>query len=76
MTTVSGDAMADPGERFGFDLVTSLVSSGLTLLLSGAGVMFGHRVQWSLGELYAVGGGAVLAVGLFLGIILAAAGVK
>jgi hypothetical protein len=68
--------MADPGNRFGFDLVTSLVSSGLTLLLSAAGVMFSHRVQWSLGQLYTIGGAAILGIGLVLGIGFVIAGLK
>lgn len=60
--------MADPGERFGFDFVTSLVGSGLTLLLSAGIMVSADQFQWSVPELYIIGGAAVLALGLVLGI--------
>lgn len=68
--------MADPGERFGFDFVTSLVSSGLTLLVSAAIMIYAGQLQWTVIELYAVGGGAVLVIGLLLGTVLVIMGAK
>lgn len=68
--------MADPGARFGFDFVTTLVGSGLTLLLSAGILRYGSRFQWTTTELYAIGGGGLLVVGLLFGIVLAAAGWK
>ena len=68
--------MADPGARFGFDFVTTLVGSGLTLLLTAGIVRYGDRFQWTTTELYALGGGGLLVVGLLFGIVLAATGSK
>lgn len=68
--------MADPGERFGFDFVTSLVGSGITLLLSGGIMIYAGQLQWSVTELYVIGGGVVLAAGLLLGILFVLAGWK
>jgi hypothetical protein len=68
--------MADPGARFGFDFVTTLVGSGLTLLLTAGIVRYGGRLQWTTTELYALGGGGLLVVGLLFGIVLAATGSK
>lgn len=68
--------MADPGARFGFDFVTTLVGSGLTLLVTAGIMRYGGRFQWTSTELYAIGGGGLLVVGLFLGILLAATGSK
>jgi len=68
--------MADPGARFGFDFVTTLVGSGLTLLLTAGIVRYGGRLQWMTTELYALGGGGLLVVGLLFGIVLAATGSK
>lgn len=68
--------MADPGERFGFDFVTSLVGSGITLLLSAGIMTYADQLQWSVTELYVIGGGATLAAGLLLGILLVLTGLK
>lgn len=68
--------MADPGERFGFDFVTSLVGSGITLLLSAGIMIYADQLQWSVLELYLIGGGAILATGLVLGILLVLTGRK
>ena len=68
--------MADPGARFGFDFVTTLVGSGLTLLVSAGILRYGSRFRWTTTELYAIGGGALLVVGLLFGIVLAATGSK
>ncbi|EMA44715.1 hypothetical protein [Halococcus saccharolyticus] len=68
--------MADPGARFGFDFVTTLVGSGLTLLLTAGIIRYGDRFQWTTTELYALGGGGLLVVGLLFGIVLAATGSK
>ncbi|GAA0456715.1 hypothetical protein GCM10008985_10930 [Halococcus dombrowskii] len=70
------DDMADPGARFGFDFVTTLVGSGLTLLVSAGILRYGSRLQWTTTELYAIGGGGLLVIGLLFGIVLAAAGLK
>lgn len=68
--------MADPGARFGFDFVTTLVGSGLTLLISAGILRYGDQLRWTTIELYAMGGGGLLIVGLLLGIVLAATGSK
>jgi hypothetical protein len=68
--------MADPGARFGFDFVTSLVGSGLTLLVSAGIMLYGGQLRWTTTELYAIGGGGLLALGLVLGIVFVAAGWK
>ncbi|EMA50077.1 hypothetical protein [Halococcus salifodinae] len=68
--------MADPGARFGFDFVTTLVGSGLTLLLTAGIVRYGDRFQFTTTELYALGGGGLLVVGLLFGVVLAATGSK
>ena len=62
--------------RFGFDVVTTLVGSGLTLLLSAAGLLYADRLAYTVPELYAIGGGALLAVGVLSGLVLAAMGLK
>lgn len=68
--------MADPGERFGFDFVTSLVGTGITLLVSAGIMVYGGRLQWSVTELYIISGGGVLIAGLLLGILFVLAGWK
>ncbi|WP_273835530.1 hypothetical protein [Halococcus sp. PRR34] len=68
--------MADPGARFGFDFVTTLVGSGHTLLLTAGIVRYGDRFQFTTTELYALGGGGLLVVGLLFGVVLAATGSK
>ncbi|WP_049903490.1 hypothetical protein [Halococcus agarilyticus] len=68
--------MADPGARFGFDFVTTLVGSGLTLLVTAGIVRYGDRFQWTTTELYALGGGGLLVVGLLLGLLFVATGSK
>ena len=62
--------------RVGFDIVTTLVGSGLTLLLSAAGLLYADRLGYSVPELYAIGGAAILAVGVVSGLVLAAMGLK
>jgi len=66
--------MADPGARFGFDFVTTLVGSGRTLLLTAGIVRYGDRFQFTTTELYAFGGGGLLVVGLLFGLVLVATG--
>ena len=68
--------MTDPGARFGFDFVTTLVGSGLTLLLTAGIVRYGDRFQFTTTELYALGGGGLLVVGLLFGLVLVATGSK
>ncbi len=68
--------MADPGARFGFDFVTTLVGSGLTLLVSAGIMLYGDRLRWTATELYAIGGGGLLVLGLVLGVVFVAAGWK
>jgi hypothetical protein len=61
--------------RFGFDLVTTLVGSGTTLLVSAAAVRFGDRLpEWTLWELYAGVGGGLLALGVLVGVLYVAVG--
>jgi hypothetical protein len=61
--------------RFGFDLVTTLVGSGTTLLVSAAALRFGDRLpNWTLPEIYGAAGAALLAVGVLTGILYVAAG--
>lgn len=67
---------SDPCQsRLGFDLVTTLVGSGVTLLVSAAIVRYGEQVtRWSPSEMYAGVGGGLLVLGLLVGIVFAAAG--
>jgi uncharacterized membrane protein YcjF (UPF0283 family) len=61
--------------RLGFDLVTTLVGSGATLLVSAAIVQYGDQItRWSRTELYAGVGGGLLALGLLVGVVFVAAG--
>jgi hypothetical protein len=62
--------------RLGFDLATSLVSSGLTLLLSAAGLLYAEQLGYTVPQLYAIGGGAFLVAGILLGLIAVATGRK
>jgi ABC-type tungstate transport system substrate-binding protein len=62
--------------RLGFDIVTTLVGSGLTLLLSAAGPLYADRLGYTVPELYAIGGAAILVVGLVSGLVLAAMGLR
>jgi hypothetical protein len=56
--------------RLGFDLVTTLVGSGTTLLLSAGILRYGDRIaRLSGAELYAGAGGALLALGLLVGVV-------
>ena len=62
--------------RLGFDIVTTLVGSGLTLLLSAAGPLYADRLGYTVPELHAIGGAAILVVGLVSGLVLAAMGLR
>lgn len=67
--------MADAGAPLGFDVATTLVGSGLTLLLTAAVVRYGDQfTTLSRDVIYAGGGGALLVVGLLLGLTLMAMG--
>ena len=68
--------MADWGNPGGFDIATVLVGSGLTLLLSAGIFMYGDRFQYTTGELYAIGGGALAAIGVLFGLVLVAKGLR
>jgi hypothetical protein len=68
--------MADFGNPGGFDIATVLVGSGLTLLLSAGIFRYGNRFQYTTGELYAIGGGALATVGVLLGLLLVAKGLR
>ncbi|PSP73061.1 hypothetical protein BRD12_00505 [Halobacteriales archaeon SW_12_67_38] len=68
--------MTDPGARFGFDFVTTLVGSGLTLLLTAGIIRYGDQFQFTTTELYALGDGGLLVVGLLFGLVLVATGSK
>ena len=62
--------------RLGFDIATLFVGSGLTLLLSAAGLMYADRLAYTVPELYAVGGAAILVFGLVFGLVAVATGRK
>ena len=69
--------MADPGAPLGFDVSTTLVGSGLTLVLSGIAMRYGEQVtNMTVAELYATGGGAMLAIGVLLGLVLVLRGMR
>lgn len=61
--------------RLGFDLVTTLVGSGTTLLVSAAIVQYGDQLtRWSRPEMYAGIGGGLLALGFLVGLVFVAVG--
>jgi hypothetical protein len=62
--------------RFGFDIATSFVGSGLTLLLSAAGLLYAEQLGYTVPELYAIGGAAFLVFGVLFGLIAVATGRK
>ena len=69
--------MTDFGNPFGVDIATTLFGSGLTLLLSGAAMQYGSRfVDVPTGVMFIYGGGAIAGVGVFLGILLVASGLR
>ncbi|SFG60730.1 hypothetical protein SAMN04488063_2562 [Halopelagius inordinatus] len=68
--------MPDIGNPAGFDVATVLTGSGITLLLSAAIMRYGERFQYTAAELYAVGGVALITVGLIFGIALIIAGYR
>lgn len=68
--------MPDIGNPAGFDVATVLTGSGLTLLMSAGIMRYGERFQYTAAELYAIGGGALIAVGLVFGILLVASGYR
>jgi len=71
----TGDGVV-PMARLGFDIVTTLVGSGLTLILSAAGLLYAEQLGYTVPELYAIGGGVILLVGLLSGLVLAAIGAR
>jgi hypothetical protein len=60
--------------RFGFDIVTTLVGSGLTLLLSASGLYYAEQLQYTVPELYAGSGAVLLVIGLLGALIVALRG--
>ena len=69
--------MTDFGNPFGVDLATTLFGSGLTLLLSGAAMRYGGRfVDVPVSMMYIYGGGAMAGVGILIGILLVASGLR
>lgn len=67
--------MGDPGAPFGFDIATTLVGSGLTLLLTAGVIRYGDRlIGLPRDTIYAGGGAALLALGVLLGLTLLATG--
>lgn len=62
--------------RLGFDLATSFVGSGLTLLLSAAGLLYADRLGYTVPELYAIGGVVILVLGVLFGLVAVATGMK
>lgn len=69
--------MTDFGNPFGVDLATTLFGSGLTLLLSGAAMRWGDQfVDVPVSMMYVYGGGGMVAVGVLLGVLLVATGLR
>ncbi|AUV82081.1 hypothetical protein C2R22_10820 [Salinigranum rubrum] len=66
--------MGDVGNPAGFDIATVLTGSGLTLLLSAGIMRYGDRFPYSAAELYGLGGGVLVVLGVVFGIALVAAG--
>ncbi|MFC4356789.1 hypothetical protein ACFO0N_02370 [Halobium salinum] len=67
--------MPDAGAPLGFDVATTLVGSGLTLLLTAGVIRYGDQVTTLPREvIYAGGGGALLVLGVLLGTVLVAMG--
>lgn len=66
--------MPDFGNPAGFDIATVLTGSGLTLLISAGIARYGHRFEYSSGELYAVGGGLLIVLGIVFGLLLVVTG--
>jgi hypothetical protein len=66
--------MGDVGNPAGFDIATVLTGSGLTLLLSAGIMRYGDRFSYSAAELYGLGGGVLVVLGVVFGIALVAAG--
>lgn len=62
--------------RFGFDIATTFVGSGLTLLLSAAGLLYAEQLGYTVPQLYAIGGGAFLVIGVLFGLVSVAMGLK
>ncbi len=68
--------MTDFGNPFGVDLATTLFGSGLTLLLSGAAMMYGDRfVDMPVSIMFVYGGGMVV-VGVLFGLALVVSGLR
>ncbi|RDI72160.1 hypothetical protein [Halopelagius longus] len=68
--------MPDIGNPAGFDVATVLTGSGLTLLVSAGIMRYGEQFQYTAAELYALGGGALVAIGVVFGIILVVSGYR
>lgn len=68
--------MPDLGNPAGFDIATVLTGSGFTLLLSGGIIRYGGQFQYSMAELYAIGGGILVGVGVLFGLVLIANGLR
>jgi hypothetical protein len=52
------------------------VGSGLTLLLSAARLLYAEQLGYTVPQLYAIGGGAFLVVGVLFGLVSVAMGLK
>lgn len=68
--------MPDFGNPAGFDIATVLTGSGLTLLLSAGIMRFGHRFQYTTAELYGLSGAILVLLGVLLGLVLVAKGLR
>ncbi|SEP05968.1 hypothetical protein SAMN04487948_11274 [Halogranum amylolyticum] len=66
--------MTDIGSPAGFDIATVLTGSGVTLLLSAGIARYGHRFEYNSGELYALSGGVLIALGVVFGLLLVLTG--
>ena len=68
--------MVDSGNPAGFDVATVLTGSGVTLLLSAGITMYGDRLRYTAGELYAISGAALVVAGALFGLVLVAKGLR
>lgn len=68
--------MTDIGNPFGFDVATVLTGSGLTLLLSAGIMRYGEQFEYTTAELYGIGGGGFVALGVLYGLILILTGYR
>lgn len=69
-------SMPDFGNPAGFDIATVLTGSGVTLLLSAGIMRYGGRFQYTVEELYGMSGAIFVLLGVVLGLLLVAKGLR